>query len=142
MRWKCDQLRTTSLRTTEASVHKCNGDKSVHDLTLPLGLGLLCAQADSGMHHCIKISGATLTSVRMPLMPFSIVKRNVKVSPPITYISSFRLSSPIQSNPYAVAAAVDSSTIHNTFRLAIGPRIFHCLALRIFELRRHHHDRA
>ena len=33
MRWKCDQLRTTSLRTTEASVHKCNGDKSVHDLT-------------------------------------------------------------------------------------------------------------
>ena len=52
MRWKCDQLRTTSLRTTEASVHKCNGDKSVHDLTLPLSLGLLCAQADSGMHHC------------------------------------------------------------------------------------------
>ena len=33
MRWKCDQLRTTSLRTTEASVHKCNSDKSVHDLT-------------------------------------------------------------------------------------------------------------
>ena len=52
MRWKCDQLRTTSLRTTEASVHKCNGDKSVHDLTLPLSLGLLCAQADSGTHRC------------------------------------------------------------------------------------------
>ena len=33
MCWKCDKLRTTSLRTTEASVHKCNGDKSVHDLT-------------------------------------------------------------------------------------------------------------
>ena len=33
MRWKCNQMRTTSLRTREASAHKCNGDKSVHDLT-------------------------------------------------------------------------------------------------------------
>ena len=55
MRGKCHQMRTTSLRTREASVHKCNGDKSVHDLTLPLSLGLLCAQADSGMHRCLKV---------------------------------------------------------------------------------------
>ena len=33
MRWKCDQLRTTSLKTRKQNVHECNGDKSVHDYT-------------------------------------------------------------------------------------------------------------
>ena len=52
MRWVSDHMRTTSLEARETNVQECNGVKSVYGSTLPLSLGLLCAQADCDTHRC------------------------------------------------------------------------------------------
>ena len=52
MRWKYDQVRTTSLETREASVQECNGVKSVCGSPLSLSFGWLCAQPDCDTHRC------------------------------------------------------------------------------------------
>ena len=55
MRWEDGQVHMTSLETKEANEQECNEAKSVSNSTLSLSLGLLCAQADSGMHRCKKL---------------------------------------------------------------------------------------
>ena len=74
VRWKSDQVHTTSLETREAQVQECNGVKSVHDSTLSLSLGWLCAQADCDTHRCwnkILLQTAHWSFVMRSLIPLS-----------------------------------------------------------------------